>query len=254
MGVGFPPVGAPAIVRLVSAGAEPRIALRYKVPVGFKGKMDMSVSTSMRMELGGTTMPDLAMPKMSSLLEMAVTAVSPSGDMSIRAESATLKMDMTGVDPMVATAMQAADFGNTSVVVTGVTDPRGLARDMVSDTSKITNPQLKAMAEQVAESVKTASFQLPEEAVGVGAKWEVRSHMATGGIDGFQTALFEIVAIEGRKVRLKVNITQTAPPQAADIPNMPPGAAAQLRELTGTGSGTAVVDLDSLIAEGEQSL
>ena len=115
------------------------------------------------------------------------------------------------------------------------------------DTSKVTNPQFKQALESIASSLDNMVTPLPEEAVGVGARWEVRQGLAASGTSMFQKAVFEVVSIDGKVVTLKVTGEQTAPPQAMSNPAFPPGTEASLQKATGAISGTMTMRLDDLV-------
>src|SRR5580765_3046905 len=74
--LGYPKTGQPGIVKVLAAGAEPRAALRYSVPAGYKSHLDMAMEMSMAMSMSGQTMPPTAVPTMKIGADVAVTAVS----------------------------------------------------------------------------------------------------------------------------------------------------------------------------------
>ena len=51
---------------------------------------------------------------------------------------------------------------------------------------------------------------LPEEAVGPGAKWEVRMPIKTQGMTIDQTATYEVVSLEGERLATKSAVVQHA--------------------------------------------
>ena len=51
---------------------------------------------------------------------------------------------------------------------------------------------------------------LPEEAVGVGAKWEVKAPVQSHSIKIDQTANYELVSVEGEQLKTKSTSTQRA--------------------------------------------
>jgi hypothetical protein len=250
---GVPAVGAPPVVRLISTGAEPRQLLRYRVPDGFKGRMQMTMGQSMQMDIGGAVvLPETAAPKIIQEFDLAVTAISSAGDLSVRADSASFKIDTTGVEPRVARAAEALDPSGMVLSMTAVMNARGVARDVVVDTSKIANPAVRALIPPSSSTFAGLSLQLPEEPVGVGAQWEVRMPLATKGLNTVQIATVELMGIEGTKVRLRTSLSGWAPPEAGALAGLPAGASAQLRDFTLTGGGTTVFDLTSLLMEQDQ--
>ena len=62
------------------------------------------------------------------------------------------------------------------------------------------------------------------------------------------------MSIQGSTVTLKVTTEQTAPPQSISNPALPAGAEMYLENMTGSGQGTVVIKLDSLVPTSEMSM
>jgi hypothetical protein len=243
---GYPAAGEPAIVKLISAGAAPRSALRYAVPADAKEHMDMTLNMSMSMDMGGMSMPAMTVPGMKIGADVAVTSLSPAGDL-------TYTMGFTGVtveagaDPAMAAQMQGmSDFMKT---VTGsvTLSNRGVVRTANLDLGKLANSEFAQILGSTSETLKNVATPFPEEEVGVGARWEVRLALEAAGVKMYQKTEFELVAFDGKTATLKTKTEQTAPPQSISNPAMPSGAAIQLQKMTGAGSGTMVVRLNGLV-------
>jgi hypothetical protein len=115
----------------------------------------------------------------------------------------------------------------------------------------VTDPQIKQIFSQMTSSIENLSMPFPEDAVGAGARWEVRQTMSANGLVLFQKSDFELVSIDGPTVTLKVKTEQTAPAQPISNPGLPEGAEMSLEKLSGTGSGTVIIRLDSLVPASE---
>jgi hypothetical protein len=246
---GFPAFGAPPVIKMVSTGAAPRTALRYTVPAGTKSRTAMDTEMSMAMEMMGMSMPEMKMPTMKMVTDMEITAVAANGDMSFASAVSSMTYDTAGADPTMAAALDGASTDLSSLKTTGTMTSRGVTSSTM-DISKITDPALKQMMESASTAAQSMSFPMPDEAVGVGAQWEVRQRMASGGIEALTTSTVEVTAIQGSKVSLKVTLNQTAPVQAITNPALPPDAEISLVSFTGTGTTTTVVDLATLSTEG----
>lgn len=252
---GYPAVGAPAIVTLLSPGAEPRTRLRYTVASTYKEHMSMNMLMSMSMEMGGMAMPAMQMPMMKMGADLNVTSVAASGDITYSIAFTGFGVDSTpGVDPAVIAAMGGLDADIKSLKGSSTISDRGIARSVNFDFSKVTNPALKQTMDSVSSSIQNMSMPLPEEAVGVGARWEVRHSLAAGGMQVFQKTVFELVKLDGKTATLKLTVESTAPPQAINNPAMPPGADVRLQKLAGSGTGTMTVNLDALVPTSEATM
>lgn len=250
---GFPAVGALPIVKVLSTGAAPRTALRYTVPAGFTSRTAMSTEMAMTMEMAGMAMPEMKMPTIKMVAEITVTGVAANGDMTFTSGVSNMTFDTAGVDPMVAASMANVSTDLSAVKTTGTMTNRGMT-DQKMALDKITDPQLKQLMESAGSALQSISFPLPDEAVGVGARWEVRQRMAASGIETMTKQVVEVVAIQGSKVTLKVVADQTAPAQSMKNPALPPDAEVSLMEFSGTGTTNTVLDLATMSNEGEGSM
>ena len=245
---GYPVPGAPAIVTVISAGAEPKTKLRYTVANDYKARVAMNTQMGMTMSMEGMSMPATQMPPMTMSLNVSVTNISATGDISYDVAFTGMSADSSaGADPAMVAALQGLDADYKTIHGAAVISDRGMPRSSNYDFTKITSPALKQMIGSLAGSVENLSMPFPEEPMGVGASWEVRQGMTVSGLQSYQKTLFQVVAIDGKAVTLKTVTSQTAPSQAVHNPDLPPGAEAFLQKLSGSGSGTMTLRLDALI-------
>jgi hypothetical protein len=131
-----------------------------------------------------------------------------------------------------------------------VINSRGEMKSASFDASKISNPQLRQTMSSTFDSIRSMSLPLPEQAVGPGARWQVRQSMEASGIKSTQTIDVELVSADARTAMLKIATTQHAPPQTVSLPDLP-GATVNLQKLDGAGTGTVNVPFDALIPTSE---
>ncbi len=249
---GFPAAGAPAIVTLLSQGAEPRRALRLSVPQDYKEHMDMSVAMVMSMDLEGLGGQQITMPTMNMGLDLAVTSISSEGDITYNMTATGMTFEAgPDVDPNLLAALQGTDTGVDKFKTTMTVTSRGVAKDAATDLSTVVDPQMKQLMESMNGSLKSFSVSLPEEPVGPGARWEIRQRVPSNGVDAFTKTTVDVVSIDGQKVALKFTSEQSAPAQAVSNPMLPPGTEVQLERMTGTGSGTGTLNLAGLVPTSE---
>jgi hypothetical protein len=87
---------------------------------------------------------------------------------------------------------------------------------------------------------------LPEEAVGAGAKWEVKAPVQSHSIKIDQTANYELVSVEGEHLKTKGTSTQQAKNQKMDNPIMP-GMQVDLTKWTGKASSEFELEAGKLM-------
>jgi hypothetical protein len=234
-------------VRLLSAGAEPRQALRLHLKAGDTGSYQMGVSMDMKLAMAGAEMPTPKMPGMKVQFEVNVVSVGADGAATV---VATVKD--AGVTE------GAADAGPAAAAMTGLFEKmkgasqtnfvsaRGL-RVMEAAAAKSANdPMLGQTMDQMMGGFDAAMVGLPEEAVGAGAKWEVQTVSKSQGLKVKNTQTIELVSVEGDKVSLKISTVQQAGKQTMQNP-MVPGGKLELAKLEGSGSGEATLDLGRML-------
>ena len=95
------------------------------------------------------------------------------------------------------------------------------------------------MMSKLEQSIEQLSCPLPEEAVGIGAKWRVKTRLVTTfALD--QEAEYELVELVGDRGVLKITVRQSAKDQVMKLPN---GPEARLVRLKSEGGGEMRFDL-----------
>jgi hypothetical protein len=88
---------------------------------------------------------------------------------------------------------------------------------------------------------------LPVEPVGKGARWDVMTSVKSAGIVIDQTSTMTLKDVSGSDLELAVSLVQKAARQTLDLPQLPPGAVAELTGLKSEGSGSTKVSLNSVL-------
>ena len=117
---------------------------------------------------------------------------------------------------------------------TGTISSRGFSKGIEFKAPPGADPQTRQIMDQMKDSFASLAAPLPEEAVGPGAKWEVRMPIKSQGMTIDQTATYELVSIEGESLTTKSTITQHAANQKIENPAMP-GLKVDLTKMTGNG-------------------
>ena len=152
---GFPAIGSPAIVKLLSAGADPKTSLRYKIPAGFKTSGAVSVTLGVAMNMGGMALPSMDLPGMKMTFDLAVTSVTPAGDVTYNVAFTDMTADAApGMDPSVVAMIQGSAAAVKEMKGTATISNRGVVRSTTFDLSKMSDPNLKQALQQVAASSK----------------------------------------------------------------------------------------------------
>ncbi len=206
------------------------------------------------MSMEGMSMPTMDLPLMKLTADMAVTAVAPNGDITYDVAFTGMTAEAApGMDPSLAAMMQGAADGITALKGSATISDRGVSRTTTINVDKITDPNLKQTLSAVANSLEGMSMPMPEEAVGVGAKWEVRQASKAAGAQTFQKIECELASVDAQGATIRVKLEQTAPPQGITNSALPAGSVVNIEKLAGTGTGTIALRFNSLIPTSEMS-
>ena len=251
---GYPAVGSPAIVKLLVPGNAPQSQLRYKIPAGFKTSGAMGITMGLSMNMAGMALPAMDLPTMKMMFDVSVSNVTAAGDVTYDLAFTDMTTESAaGLDPSVAAMIQGSAAGIKEMKGTATISNRGVLRSTNFDLSKLTDPNLKQALQQVAGQLEGMAMPLPEEAVGVGARWEVRQAVNAGGMATYVRTEYEVVSVTGTAVSLRVKQETTAPPQPVTNSMLPPDAQVQVEKLAGTSTGTMTLRLDGLVPTSELS-
>lgn len=238
---------APTVV-LLEPGKNPRAPLRYSLPASFKKKMGMTMGMGMDMVISGQSV-NMRLPPMR--IEMSLSVIGKVGDREARCKFEVTRADLLpggdkkleGMRPqLVASLKKMVGTSGTMIM-----DDRGVVRDMQLSLPADLDPQTRQAMESTGQAMSQLSSPLPEEPVGVGARWQVDQLIETNGLKLKQKAVFQLVSIKGKKGKVKTTITQTADPQVANLPGLPAGFKADLLSHSGAGSGAGDLDLAQLV-------
>jgi len=194
------------------------------------------------------------MPVMKMTSEIASTAVATTGDISYNIAFTGMSAEAApGADPTLAAVFGGAVDVIRSVKGSAIVSDRGVKRSSMLNLDAVTDPTIKQALQSFTGSIENIAVPLPEEAVGPGARWEVRMSTSAAGMTAFQKSEYELVSVSGNTVSLRVKTEQIAPPQSMNSPALPAGMSMQVEKMSGSGSGTITLNLVSLVPTSEMS-
>lgn len=243
----------PPVVTLVSAGAKPRRELRYHILDKQKERMQMVTLMDMKMSLGSRALPGAKLPPMAADMTTTVKHVGEDGtvDYEYSIDHFATKPDPSTPKP-VSDAMDARLGHMVGVTGSASVTARGFTENAKVNVPPDVDPKTRQMLNNMNESIQSLANPLPEEPVGVGAKWDVTMHPVVNGVSATQVYHCKLLSAHGDHITLAVGIEQSASPQTLHLPNLPPGAKVDLVSLTSSGSGKLDVDLSHLVPRHSQ--
>ena len=234
-------------VTLIERGEAPRSTLRYDLAAMREAAMVMDMDMDMDMRMPEFGSQSQAMPRMRMRMAFRDLEVLPQDRLRSRfLLESTEVLARPGVDPMLLPLLQGAlaEAGNPTGM--SVIDNRGRSIEQTMDTRTM-SPAMQQMMQGWQDAVEQLAAPLPEEAVGVGARWRVVQDIQANGVRMQQTSEYTLLERTPTHFRVQVSITQRAAPQRIEDPSLPPGTVVMLAALNGEGSGEATVPFASLV-------
>jgi hypothetical protein len=236
------------VVELMDSGQDPKRELRFAPKEGESQTMEMLMDFETEMTVSGQAMPAQAMPAQKMIMVFDITDVADNGDISYDFHYSSVEIvDEPGTLPQIKAAMEQATKGLVGAKGKGVITNRGISQKFEMDLPEDADMNLKTMFEGMKDSMSKLSSPVPEEAVGVGAKWKVVQPVVANGMTLTQTSTHEIVSMEKDGFTMSVTITQDAEKQPINNPMLPPGTTITLESLDTTGEGTSKLMMNSIL-------
>jgi hypothetical protein len=235
--------GARPVIRLLDPGAEPRIAAAYSFTKGTAKPLQMAMDVEMGMEAGELKVPPSKMPRMLLVFDFK------SGDKSgtewpIEGTLTKISLDPQGPQQEQVAGLLRPQLGAVQGLgMSYFLDERGRTREVKVKLPPTLPPIADQMMSGLTQSVESMTSPLPEEAVGVGAKWEVMARIVANGADLLQVTTYTLEKRDGQVLSLDTVVRQFAAKDTVTPPGMPPGASARLTSYKCQGTGNPVFDL-----------
>ena len=229
-------------VKLLSAGNEPRKALRLVPKAGDKQKAEMTLQLSMGMG-GGEAMK---IPAIKLTFDVETKSVTPEGDISSELRIEDVTLDEAGGAAEMAEAMKGTLGTVKGMVIANTISDRGATKQVEVRFPPGADPGARQSMEQMKDSFLNAQVVLPEEPVGADAKWEVMQKVKTQGITIDQKVTQHLIAVEENVLTIESVIEQSAANQKVTNPAAPQ-LKMDLTKLTGSSKGQMTVDLSKIL-------
>lgn len=230
--------GSDAKITVITTGTGPKRALRYKAVAGSKERLDMTMKMSVEVALPGEGSQAMDTPAVNMGMNIDITSVAPNGDIGLALVFTDVSMVGTGVPPGVLDPLKGLSAAMTMT-------PRGLVKEMKFDESKIVDPMMKQVLSS--SGLDRLAAPMPEEEVGVGAKWVVEQALDANGIQMTQKSTFEVVAMDATSVTMTLALEQSAAEQRVSPPGMPAAVVATIVDMKGAGTGQMML-IDGVMA------
>ncbi len=227
-------------VTLMSPGKGRLAPLRYRPTKGAAETLAMSMKMELAMNMGGTALPAQKMPAVISNLALKVVDIAANGD--IRYDFEILGFSVArdkGSNPEVVAALESTLKKMEHIPGYAVVSDRGFTREVKIQAPSGIGAQEQQLLASMQQSFEQMSAPLPAEPVGKQARWKTTATISLNGMTIEQTAMTELVQQQGKRLKLKISITQSAKPQRINAN----GVTAELTKYEGSGGGEISTDL-----------
>ncbi len=226
-------------ITVLDAGAEPRVALRYQLTAGTK----QAIETILDMKMDAPPMGSMTMPSMVMGADVEVLSADGGKAVYQTVFKAMEVRDVPGTMPGIADAMKQAGGGMAGLTITASVDATGHASDFKVAGGSLP-PEMQQTMDQAKQTMEQAVAQLPEAAVGKGAKWQAKQTVDQGGMKIDQTIVFELLEVTATTARIKAVYGMSAAKQTIKVQGM----TATLENLSGSGTMEMAIDLTKPVA------
>jgi len=238
-------LGAPSIVRVLDAGAEPRSVLRYDIPAGAKQSTDMRMAMELELRAAGNDLPRQKIPDLVMRIDLTAATRDAAG-VHVEGVISKVTTEPKGEDEKkLARSMSAALAGIQGLALSYVATPDGRIRDVKIAAGAKVDPTALSMLDQMKQSFDSMVVPLPTEPVGAGAVWQVVGRMKAGA-EVLQFSRFTLKKKQGAVIELESQVTQLAAARSMSVPGTGTG---KLEEFRSGGKGTIRTDLGKLVPE-----
>ncbi|MEC4803018.1 MAG: hypothetical protein SAJ12_17550 [Jaaginema sp. PMC 1079.18] len=237
-------------VVLLEAGTGEKQELRLRPEVGETQTLNVAVKMNIEMFFGGMSMPSIPDMTTQLTLKSVVTDVKDNGDIEaefIYTDISVLPGESIEIPPEVIEAMNTELTTLIGTKGTFLLDDRGRTKAINLELAEDVNPMFENTLNQLMASFENISSPLPEEAVGVGAMWQVEQEINLNGLMLDQTAVYTLEDRTNETVVLSMIINQSGEKQQFTPLGLSESMIVDLVSLESTGTGKLTMSLSQLL-------
>lgn len=223
-------------LKILSTGAEPKKVLRFHPEPGQTQTAVLTIKASSVTQVPGVPVQNVKSPAVELTIQTTVKSVAENGDIAFESVMKDVKViAQPGGAPELTENISQMVTPLKGRTAASVVSSRGVNKKTQPEEPEKERSESEMAISQLEEMLSDMAMELPEEAVGIGARWEKRRPVKSDGIKMTQVAVYEIVLITGDEIVITGLMTQTAGSQK--VPNAA-GASVKVDITRVTGSGT----------------
>lgn len=230
-------------IEVLDAGSEPREPLRLAPAVG----ASENVAMTMRLDLEQSGVADAKVnaPPIRAALAATLTDVTPNGDFHVTFSYPSfevLKRKGTSAEQRnrFASALEPLEALSGDLTLT----TQGALVDSTLDIPDDVDPNAAQLLGQLRDQFRELTVPLPQDAVGVGARWRATTQLTLNGVRARQVYEYRLKKRTGTTLELDVRGTQTAKRQTVESPG---AVELRVKRYKTVSRGETTVDLARLL-------
>lgn len=239
------------VTRVLEPGKAPRRALRYTFKLAPEW-LEMDLSMTMAMGMGARPGPPVHVPTVRMWTRIDPNELTPAGDVRCTFLSERVQvLDDVKVPAQMRAQLEKEMAGIVGLKGSSRISPRGVATEVEFSLPPAASDSLRKSMDSMRDAIRKMYIPLPEEEVGVGARWQTTSKMPLSGATMDVTTTYTLKELRADGMRADVDVTMTAQPkQTIKLATLPPGSTAVLESMSGQGSGKVSPGFARLAGEG----
>jgi hypothetical protein len=233
-----------AAVRTLDKGDRPRTELRYRIAAG----TTTSSTTTFRAATLAAGASDVALSVLPGLRLDVVSGPAELTDRGVKLRVDVVRSEAIvpeGFDADMAQKLRASAAVADKIGGWIEIDDRGhMLAGQFNDQTKRADLPVRLLRMIVNTRETLTRVRLPEEKVGIGARWESRQVIKAYGFNIDEVSTYTLVDRAGDELMLNVIVEQNATPQVIEFPEE--GIIISVESLTGHAEGQIILDLRAL--------
>jgi hypothetical protein len=216
--------------------------------VARKEQLAMDLRPSASFEVAGVKQPDVALPPVRIVIDIDPQSVSPDGNLDARWRVTTARVQEAPQPPsQIADGMRAEVAAIEHLRGGARVSSRGISLGVSIDADSLVDAGATGqMVEQVRQTLRDVAAPLPEEEVGLGARWQKITQLDAKETPIAQTETFTLTASHGSEGTLDAVLAQTAPAQPLYRPGTD-ASPARIDSMLASGNAKEQFDLTRLV-------
>ncbi|MEM9217196.1 MAG: DUF6263 family protein [Cyanobacteria bacterium P01_F01_bin.150] len=235
-------------ITLINRGAEPRRILQMQPEVNSQQQSVTTMDMMGTMNLSGVSRPLPEVPTTQMVIQTDVVNIDDDGNRYIEFEYTDVSIgNSTELPPEAVDAMRSQLSSLEGLAGSWVLNEQGHLSQFTMEPPEGLPTIIGQNLEQMMDSVQQMSAPFPQDAIGIGAQWQMPYGLSMNGIEMTGTATYELVGVEGDRITLSTSVTQQSSASNFTGLGLPENIEMTMQQMDASGQGTIEIDLNEVM-------